>query len=487
MERPSHAMEKETHEPADPGMGIVRLFDQALRDHLERLIGTGYGIGGLELNVATISSLVFLAEQATKEAKGFSSPSERYTVETLLQELNQLGIDPEQDAAGAIREIIDRGYVTINRDGTLCSQKAAITMAQLLDRVFPGMPGLSLVAYFIQIADEARSGRKDLDLAISHFEQTLRLRSAPLKKERPPAPGIGRSAERGPEPAPSFMAGPRIIGAPTAAPVDPLPRRQMEKSTPRVLSSESVGTGVEIRTVDVADLFHPDTGGLPTAQEPDTPVEPPSVALEEAPETKSEETAQTGGARMLDEVHEEAAPGEELLQSDLGEAAAETELPPEETGEIEPRLSRGPDSPEPPVPLEGVDEAIEKSVAAFEETLAMQCPLCGIGKIETHRTPAAKTYYKCSQKDCLFVSWGKPYHLLCPKCRNPFLVEASDKEGRPILRCPRATCRHWQPHPSQGPALQGGQADPSHPGPLPSDLLGKPRRRIVRRVVRKKR
>jgi len=72
--------------------------------------------------------------------------------------------------------------------------------------------------------------------------------------------------------------------------------------------------------------------------------------------------------------------------------------------------------------LEIADDAIEKRIAAFEEDLAMQCPICRNGCVQKEEAGIGKIYYRCSVKDCNFISWGKPYHLVCPQCNNPFLV-----------------------------------------------------------------
>ena len=104
-------------------------------------------------------------------------------------------------------------------------------------------------------------------------------------------------------------------------------------------------------------------------------------------------------------------------------------------------------------------------------------------------TEMGKIYYKCSNGDCDFISWGKPYHFACPQCNNPFLVEKSKGMGKTILKCPRATCHYWQRHPSEAegqPTETAGQV--SQKTTNPAKTTRKPRRKVVRRrVVRKKR
>jgi hypothetical protein len=134
------------------------------------------------------------------------------------------------------------------------------------------------------------------------------------------------------------------------------------------------------------------------------------------------------------------------------------------------------------------NDDIDKRIMAFEEGLALECPLCKRSKVTVEDTTAGKSYYKCSNKECNFISWGKPYHIPCPKCNNPFLIEASNKAGKTILKCPRATCRYFKK-----PLLD--IAD-NHQEPIEStsrktskitSISQKPRKRVVRRrVVRRK-
>ena len=134
------------------------------------------------------------------------------------------------------------------------------------------------------------------------------------------------------------------------------------------------------------------------------------------------------------------------------------------------------------------DDIIEKSIAAFEEDLAMQCPLCKSAKIQANKTAMGKVYYKCSDKKCNFVSWGKPYHMVCPQCHNPFLVEITDRDGKMIIKCPRATCRYQQRSPLEFADLQSEKAGSQSKEPVNKSIsLRKPRRKVVRRkLVRRK-
>ncbi len=77
-------MEKDTHQNRPGTHKVRKLFDQTLGQHIERLIGTRYGIGALPINLATISCLILLTERETEIESFHFTPSERYTQEIFI-------------------------------------------------------------------------------------------------------------------------------------------------------------------------------------------------------------------------------------------------------------------------------------------------------------------------------------------------------------------------------------------------------------------
>ena len=91
-------------------------------------------------------------------------------------------LDPREDLDLAVQHMIEKGYIEVDEDGRFSANKPSISMSQLLDRIFPRMPGMNLILYFIQTIDEVKSGRKDPKSAISQFDQTLRMHGVPPKR-----------------------------------------------------------------------------------------------------------------------------------------------------------------------------------------------------------------------------------------------------------------------------------------------------------------
>ena len=84
---------------------IRNLFDQTLRQHVERLVGTSDGIGTLPLSCETISCLILLTERENEIENFGLDPSERYTQETFFDELAEMGLESDGDLKKSFQEI----------------------------------------------------------------------------------------------------------------------------------------------------------------------------------------------------------------------------------------------------------------------------------------------------------------------------------------------------------------------------------------------
>lgn len=394
----------------DPGLvEAKKQFNETLAQHMERLIGTSKGIGDLPLNLATISCLVLLAERESEIEAAPSDPPERYTEDTFLHDLAQVGVDSREELETTIQDITDKGYVDIAADGRFLAKKPALSMARLLDQTLPGMPGMNLVANLIQTMDDVLSGRKDLGFAIGQFGQN----------ENCEAPSEGETQEI-------------------------LPESDSDERGPAEAVTTADGKAEEISSE------HP----MPSPMSESSEQEEGSPEESEADESGTQEAA-----------------GEEVPRTDHN------------LGEME-FARRDRDSVI-------TDESLEERIAAFARDLAMPCPLCSTGQVENKQTAEGKAFYSCSNKDCFFVSWGKPYHLACPWCGNPFLIESTDSSGNEIFRCPRATCHYQQGLPrktarSPFDQLISTRRKPSG-SPVTLQRPGRKKKVVRRRVVRRKR
>jgi DNA topoisomerase-1 len=70
--------------------------------------------------------------------------------------------------------------------------------------------------------------------------------------------------------------------------------------------------------------------------------------------------------------------------------------------------------------------------------IGVDCPRegCG-GRVVEKVTKRGKVFYGCSNyPDCEFASWDKPLAVECPSCKNPYLVQKSNKSRGNFVKCP---------------------------------------------------
>lgn len=507
-------MQPDVPKNSDKEYNIQDLFDEILGRHLERLIGTRHGIDALPLNAINISCLIMLTERENEIDSASASLSGRYTVKTISRELEEMGFDLNENMNLIVLEMIQKSYIKVN-NYRLIPQKPAISMCQLLDKVFPGMPGMSLVAYFVQTTDEVHSERKDLESAISQLDRTLQMQGVSLKKEVgklqkkiDPSPFPEPAARSFTDDAPRKDA-PQATHKKTFETSGILKRPKVENRTkdapvstsePKILSSGYYTDKTEIRKTDFGRSAPAEDDPAETAPDTYAETEPEELQLHD------QETEAVDGQSLpekevpADTPSDEADTGLQDALTDLESAGQETDLDesvgpqePEETASLdnealeEEEIGAEADVAAKAEVLDGEDDFIERRIAAFEDDLAMECPLCKKSKVQTEKTARGKSYYKCSNKTCNFISWGIPHHILCPQCNNPFLIE-SNRAGQTILKCPRATCRHWQKPPWEVADSPPEGIDSAPPkSEKVTAITRKPRRRVKkRRVVRRK-
>jgi ssDNA-binding Zn-finger/Zn-ribbon topoisomerase 1 len=527
---------------ADKKPNVIDQFNEIFFKHLKRLIGSKYGIGELILSPLTISIITLLMERENEIESFASDGNDRYTNETLMEDIEDMGFNDDQDMNAVIDTMIQKNYIRV--DGNkLIPQKPTVSMARLMDMVFPKMPGMNLIAYFVQTLDEVRSNRKNIDSAAGQFDQILHMQGIPLEKsqrEQKHSKISGRSAEKripiqklekSPQnndkifPNKEFKTS-SILGQKSQDNL--FDNSRGSSNEPKVLSSDVYNGKTKITKLNfgesglkevepdkipsdghehleneelkASDKFVETTPHDPDdSQNSETEI---SVSLEEPAGMDYDDQMQRSDTSPANlPVHDSISPAgdtsqelesteqnesklsdDKIVDSNIAAIQKESETTKEIVeGNTEIRFE--------PENSPIYDDDIEKRITAFEEDLALECPICRKSKLQVNNTATGKSYYKCSNKECSFISWGKPHHILCPKCNNPFLIETSNKSGIASLKCPRATCRYWEKICSDKPENRKEQLDSiTQKTGTTVSMSQKPRRRVVRRrVVRRKR
>jgi len=424
-------------------------------------------------------------------------------------------------------------------------RKPVASTVKLIERTFPKMPGMSLVGYFLQTIDEVTSNRKNLKEAVSQFDQTLSIHGVSLVEQG----GAEEKTKRGGAEEKNRNgagAGARDTSKKqrSGTPLEGIHHRQRrhdiaksgpegvgrKSSEPTILSSNPYHSDVRIQKVQFGQSlvkerdFEKDIDDI-SAKNKIQDVETPEEYISESPVRSTENESPAGVSESAPERREdlqiETVVEEKTINSetmdipanpaeDHQRPAISIELPDSDKQESmtmsvvsqhDERILNDQDGlknkenkdESETVPgqfsNEPTAELVEKRIADFEEDLAKECPMCKKGRISAKETSTGKVYYTCSSRECGFISWGKPYHIVCPKCQNPFLIEASGREGKNILKCPRATCRHWQMfsfHQGDFKPEASQELECGMPGSI--NNLPKAKKRVVRkRRVRRKR
>ena len=452
-------MEKEEHGPQNQkkSFRIREIFDQILVQHFERLIGSTLGINGLPLDLVTVSCFIFFTERENEIGNFPDKPPARYTDETLFKELKELGLSQNEDVKPSLQDMMAKGYLQQDPQGGYTALKPVISMTQLLDKIFPKMPGMSLIAYFIQTIDEIQSGRKELDAGAKQFHVMLNQQGHSLKPTEPKVakPIILQTPSKTPEVQKGHgktIAEALNIDLSQLSKLNETILKSRIMQSANVLTAQAKPTNVEIKEVEMVEVFSNAEQPTPTAP----PAESPSSegTLEPIPGASADSSASEVMTEQDSGISEEPEPVEEEEESEIEEETQEAQ--PAESGPVG-------------------DDSIARQITAFQEDLALQCPLCRTGKVKTQKTATGSTFFRCTAEGCSFISWGQPYYLACPQCQNPFLIETTQPDGNLILKCPRATCRYWQKHPV-------AQLDKPK---MVRRVVRRPKRRVVRRIVKK--
>ncbi len=358
--------------------------------------------GTLEKNLLTPSPLVDLKEglkfKSTKVIPQQTSgiAPEYYTMETLFSDMAEMGFDMNDNAITILKNMLQKGYLEISEEGNLRPLENSTKITTGLDRAFPKMSGLNLIAYIVQTMDEAISGRKDLMWSIEQFNQTLTMHGRVLVKSKAPeAP-----EEVAPQtPAPTVIARPDETGVEEEPLEEPLEEKEAVAEEPQ--KCPECGSELNLKF----GRFGPFYG---------------CSAFPECRFTKKAEDAKD---RIEAEKRTcaECGMAMQLKRGRFGLFWACTGYP--QCRHTEPYEEK--------------------------QTLDMDCPVCTMGKVLSRRSKIGKRFYVCSDKECEFIAWSQPYAIPCPACGHPFLTEKKNAKGIISLNCPKSGCKHQQSLPEE--------------------------------------
>ena len=475
---------------------VRKQLDEILAKEITAFIDVDSNMALMSFNLATISCIVICVDRE-REIKEFAdAPPERFNRKTFTSELVDIGLDQDDYLDNAISTVLGSGYITTLPNGQLKAAMPAFMMVGFLDTMFPGMQGLNLIAFILQMNGEVNAGRKSLDFAKESFETTLKTR------------GVLVTKDRAQEPATEMVKGFQKAVSVQSNHISARLKREKLNELSQLMKTRRQRTDAYHEKVKIKNLFDKKPSPEEIKAEKQKAREDEKAALiaeelakelaEKEEKIKEAEIAAQKLAEQLKVIEEKEKAAEEarakaLEAQEKAEALAARE---QEMAEREARLTALEEKlkrreEEVKKEAEAKEQAtvqaekekdqddIESRIAAFEQTLAMPCPLCRNGSVQEKTTDKGKVFYSCNQKDCRFISWDKPYHFECPLCKNPYLTEFITLSGTPGLKCPRASCTYSQDNllpPAQHMAATAAPTESSPPK----------KKKLVRRVKRRR-
>ncbi|WP_242637437.1 DNA topoisomerase I [Desulfobacter hydrogenophilus] len=441
---------------------VRKQLDEILAKEITAFIDIDSNMALMSFNLATISCLVISVDREREIKEYPDSPPERFTRKSFTSELVDIGLDQDDYLDHAISTVLGSGYITTLSNGEFKAEMPAFMMVGFLDSMFPGMQGLNLIAFILQINDEVNSGRKSLDLAKRSFETTLKTRGVSVTKDR--------AQERVTEMVKGVNKSVTVQSKQISA---RLKREKLNKLSLLMKFRKQRTDGYQEK-VKIKNLFdkEPSPEEIEAEKQKARDAEEASLKAAElasklaekenrikeaeaAAQTLAEklkvieekeivaEEARTKALEAQEKAEALAAREQEIAEKESRLLALEEEIKRREEEEAK-KEDEAKELAEKQVKKARAEDDIESRIADFEQTLAMPCPLCRDGRIEEKTTDKGKIFYSCTQKDCRFVSWDKPYHFECPLCKNPYLIEYVTPAGTPGLKCPRASCTYSQ-------------------------------------------
>ncbi len=383
-------------------------LDSILAKEITFLLNVDSDTAMMSFNLASISCITIILERE-REIKRSLNSLPRFTRETFIDELVDIGLENDSVLQKTIDMLIGKGYISVNSDQELIAELPAFTMAGFLDSMFPGMPGISMIGFILQMLEEVNSGRKSFELAKESFSSILKTRGVSVTKDK---------ADK--------KASEMIHGTAPVSEKTKNGARKLKKTNLNRLSSlvkhRRKSFGDSSTQLKIKDVF--DKG--PSKEE---------IEAQKAEIKKTEQAAKKFAelARELTEKEEKIKEAEEIAKQAAEQLKAieekeqqlltmqkEADAAKEKAAQIQARESEIAQKEAQLKALEEklknqenenlrkkeeekaslVDDDIESQIAAFENELAMPCPLCKKGEVISKMTEKKKEYFSCSMQDC---------------------------------------------------------------------------------------
>ncbi len=152
---------------------VEKQLDNVLREQTLNHLGFNSAVPGFHVSIAAFSCIFLVHKRETEIAGSEGVAPERYTSETLFDELMDLGVMVDSDYDGILGQIKNEEYISVDDEDRYSSGSLSQILVRIFGLVYPTMKGVLLVAYFTQTAEEVKSLRKSLEEALEQVAHVL--------------------------------------------------------------------------------------------------------------------------------------------------------------------------------------------------------------------------------------------------------------------------------------------------------------------------
>lgn len=159
---------------------IRKKLEKALADSTLKHMGIKKPVPGFNIGIPLLSS-AYMIHQREKEIAGPNAHRiERYNSETLMDDLIDIGVPVDINYALVIEQLQREKYISIDENDRYYEKRLGTILIKLFRAIYPTMPGLGIIAYLNQTAEEIESGRKTIELAIEQVNKQLQTEGTAL-------------------------------------------------------------------------------------------------------------------------------------------------------------------------------------------------------------------------------------------------------------------------------------------------------------------
>ncbi|MBI9088857.1 MAG: HDOD domain-containing protein [Desulfobacterium sp.] len=152
---------------------VEKQLDNVLREQTLNHLGFNSDVPGFNVSIAAFSCIFLIQKREKEISRSEGAALERYTSETLFDELTDIGVMVDSDYDDILGQIKNEEYISVDDEDRYYSGSLSQVLIKVLSLVYPTMQGLLLVAYFTQTAEEVKSLRKSLEEALKQVAHVL--------------------------------------------------------------------------------------------------------------------------------------------------------------------------------------------------------------------------------------------------------------------------------------------------------------------------